>query len=67
MPTKKLPVVNFAKFYENSKLPNREHPSDAGYDCFIHHFVQFLPPEIAGNEKGDMKHYVNAEGVPTVK
>lgn len=31
----------FQKLYPTSQLPMRKNPEDAGYDCFVHHFVEY--------------------------
>jgi len=33
------------KLYPNSQLPIRKIEDDAGWDCFIHHFVQWNEPD----------------------
>lgn len=34
------PKLEFKKLYEDSKIPTRNFPSDAGADCYIHRFVK---------------------------
>lgn len=47
------PTVEFKKLYEDSVLPSKAHPSDAGFDLYVHSFAGCMDGKVTPWENKD--------------
>lgn len=55
--------IKFKALYKDTKKPTKK-VGDAGWDCYIHHFVQYFPEELTESKKEEFKHYLNVDNNP---
>jgi hypothetical protein len=58
MVKEKVILIKFKALYPDTKKPTKK-VGDAGWDCYVHHFVQYFPKELNESKKEELKDYMD--------